>query len=249
MGHERIGVLPRSLKWDNVRIELSQYNPTIDNTQLIAHNTIKNVRTRFENLINENGSLKALKYILTISYTYKKEILDNQDNLIQRNSSPIKLSRGFDEFAKGSFSSSEYEVLIKNSLSSALVKYFSTHNILQENLFQTTSSNDVIWQKLNNAKGFCEITRYYFANLTENYLKYFLDREASAHIKDFNIRQKLSDSISLHSFETARIVQSFAAGWYNKNAKDKIPSDSQIKKFLSFASSKIKSELLREENN
>lgn len=55
------------------------------------------------------------------------------------------------------------------------------------------------------------------------------------------------DRISKHAFETSKITQSFAAGWYNKEVKTAFPSDRKIRGFLAFAFKKINSELIREE--
>ena len=41
-------------------------------------------------------------------------------------------------------------------------------------------------------------------------------------------------------------MQSFAAGWYNKNAIRKIPDDEKISNFLSITFKKIKEEFRRE---
>jgi hypothetical protein len=86
-------------------------------------------------------------------------------------------------------------------------------------------------------------------------LKYFLEREASASMTSITDRNRFGtqirshiENISNHAFETSKITQSFAAGWFNKNVKDSIPSDEKIKGFLIYAFEKMRDELLREEN-
>ena len=54
------------------------------------------------------------------------------------------------------------------------------------------------------------------------------------------------DAVSDHAFETARIAQSFAAGWYNNHAREEMPSNAEIEQFLDRAFSKIREELMRE---
>ena len=54
------------------------------------------------------------------------------------------------------------------------------------------------------------------------------------------------NAISHHAFETSKIAQSFAAGWYNNHIKNKTPSDREIQAFLSTAFGKIREELQRE---
>ena len=111
------------------------------------------------------------------------------------------------------------------------------------------------WKKASTGEGFCEISRLFFSNFTKRYLEYFLEREAGWHLKTVNDRKLFKDrlaskieEVSLHAFETTKITQSFSAGWFNKNVKDKLPSDRKIQGFVDFAFAKINSELLREEN-
>ena len=96
----------------------------------------------------------------------------------------------------------------------------------------------------------------FFSNFTKRYLEYFLEREAAWTLKNIDERkhfkeklETLVSEVSVHAFETAKITESFSAGWYNKNVKDKIPSDRKIQGFVDYAFNKINSELLREENS
>jgi len=247
MGHERIGILPRSHNWNKIRDALLQFNSDFNNTTQIAKITIQNVRNRFSNLINDSASTAVIDFLLELSNHYnvgdKKDVNIN----VPINPSPLQLLKIYESTTNIQYSSREYESIIKDSFARALVKYYNTHKPEQTNLFQVQNPRDFVWGNLTNAKGFCELSRYYYSNLTENYLKYFLDREASAIVQNISERETLSNSIYIHSFETARIVQSFAAGWFNKNAKNKKPSQAAIKKFTSYIATKIKAELLREE--
>lgn len=52
--------------------------------------------------------------------------------------------------------------------------------------------------------------------------------------------------IADHSFETSKLVQSFAAGWFNNHAKDSIPSENEIIGFLRLSFNKLREEFRRE---
>ena len=54
------------------------------------------------------------------------------------------------------------------------------------------------------------------------------------------------DEVSHHAFETARITQSFAAGWFNNYAREGMPSEGEIEGFLSHQIGKLREELNRE---
>jgi len=130
------------------------------------------------------------------------------------------------------------------------------HQSQQTLIFDANRDSFLTWQKAANGSGFCELSRIFFSNFTGRYLRYFLEREASSRIQSLSDRELFSkqldshiQNISKHAFETAKIAQSFAAGWYNLHAKDKIPTDDKLRDFLAFAFKKLNSELLREEDH
>jgi len=110
------------------------------------------------------------------------------------------------------------------------------------------------WKGLATGAGFCELSRRYFSKLTERYLAYFLEREISAALPNLSVRDEFQrgfnqhiGDVSRHSFETAKITQSFAAGWFNKNVLDGSPTDAEVARFLSYAFSKLREDLRRED--
>ena len=48
------------------------------------------------------------------------------------------------------------------------------------------------------------------------------------------------------AFETSRITQSFAAGWFNRYARERAPTKAELEGFLSVAFGKMREELMRE---
>ena len=54
------------------------------------------------------------------------------------------------------------------------------------------------------------------------------------------------DDISRHSFETSKITQSFAAGWFAKYVAKAPPTKQQTATALKYALTKIRHDLLRE---
>ncbi|MCZ7641337.1 MAG: hypothetical protein M5U12_37945 [Verrucomicrobia bacterium] len=110
------------------------------------------------------------------------------------------------------------------------------------------------WRPLGHGSGFCELSRLFFGKLTERYLNYFLERAASVTCPSLEHREQFQDGIRSHvdavskqAFETAKITQSFAAGWFNGHARDRVPTEREIEGFLSVAFGKMRDELRREE--
>ena len=114
-------------------------------------------------------------------------------------------------------------------------------------------SSRKVWTAASTGAGFSEVCRLFLARFTERYLRYFLEREASAVIKSIDARERFSqrlhesvDAVSQHAFETSRIAQSFAAGWFNKYARQQTPNNARLSTFLRVAFGKLREELRRE---
>lgn len=270
MGHERVGILPKSKTWRKVVAQISEFSSydKIDDTNSIkiqennniaeiAKNVLKNVRDRIEYIENDKGIISAFKFLVMLSFASKQKeplyfLKENGVNLSNLNS-PLQIGKGVDFWINEHKESDEYASMARASIIDAITVWLRQNQSNQENLFFNKDPYET-WRKSANGAGFCELSRLFFSKFTERYLKYFLEREASANINSISEREIFNSNIenhiqniSKHAFETAKITQSFAAGWFNKNVKENLPSDIEIKGFLNIAFGKIRAELLREE--
>ncbi|MDQ8051891.1 MAG: hypothetical protein REI78_02645 [Pedobacter sp.] len=260
MGHERIGTLPKSERWKNIVSSVGDYSAEQDNIADIAAKTTKNVRSRFRDINNEGSVLAAFKFIITLSHCARLkdplEKLANENIILPKNFSLYDLAYCIQEYVEENAGSREYTSFATQSIIETISEWARDHHTGQQNLFDTNDQSIEVWQAASDGAGFCELSRLFFSKFTERYLKYFLEREAAANIRNLHDRTQFNknleshvDRISRHAFETSKITQSFAAGWFNKYAKEKLPTDARIKGFLSFAFQKINSELIREEKS
>jgi len=76
--------------------------------------------------------------------------------------------------------------------------------------------------KLATTKQFGSLARDFFARLTQRYLSYFLSREISNHVGgDGRLRAvdehtEFNRALELHCRQASRIVEEFAGGWFSK---------------------------------
>jgi hypothetical protein len=97
---------------------------------------------------------------------------------------------------------------------------------------------------------FSALAREFFARLTRRSLDYYLSRELSSHIgagkrfRDDAARSQFDEALDRHCREAARIVEAFAGGWYGKNVYqgDGLTPDT-IRRFAPIAFAKIRAEL------
>lgn len=259
MGHERVGTLPKTQKWRTLVGQIADFSAPDTTTTApdIAGHTIQNVHSQFRNAHNDPGIHAAFEFLIILAVAARSE--DPRGMLLEAGievpDDPTALS-----FAKAASiwiaenqNSLEYGKIARGAASDAIASWHYKNRTTQVKLFEFTDNSFEVWRKASNGAGFCELARIFFASFTERYLSYFLEREASAVLPNIGDRDLLGrqvedhvDAISQHAFETARITQSFAAGWFNNHARETVPDQEAIRGFLWLAFGKIREELLRE---
>lgn len=131
--------------------------------------------------------------------------------------------------------------------------YYGQHSERQISLFQDENNP---FKDKGSGKEFCEIARYFFAAFTEKQIRYYIDRVASSTIGDYGKYISFSNALTAHTleitehaFEISKIMQSFAAGWFNKYALDNAPSVKSVTDFLTMSFGKVREELRLEAMN
>lgn len=250
MGHERTGALPKTEPWRRVVQRIAAFDGNEQQTRQIANDTLENVRDRFEAIQRDPNVGRAFKFLTEIGASAS----GSRPTSIQlpENPTAFAVAKALDDQLRVERGSAEYGALAKAAATDAIVHWYA-ENATQPSLFGTAEQNSAIWRKASTAEGFCEIARLFFAKFTERYLNYFLEREASAVCRTIEQRELLEkqlrdqvDEVSRHAFQTAKIAQSFAAGWYNRHAKTRAPSEDEIRGFLAIAFGKLREDLRRE---
>jgi len=257
MGHERIGFLPRTKKWRDVVDDIARYSRgSIDATSL-GNAVLNNVRHRFNFIAEDTGVHTAFYSLVVLAYAGKGDVTAGQLTKnalpLAKNPTEFQIVRGVANWIDKNVDSKEYAELAKSAVIDAIILWQRSHSTGQVDAFSGSETVSDVWRKASNGAGFTELSRLFFSKFTERYIAYFLEREAGAQVTNWgdvvNLRSDLADridSISRYAFETSKITESFAAGWYNKNTKKRLPNQKQIKGFLSYAFEKISEELRRE---
>lgn len=257
MGHERIGLLPKSLRWRQLVQRIADFGSSGTPVTDIAAKTLDNVRSRYERIPQDTGVRAAFEFLVALAIASRspepRSELEAVGINLPPNPTPLSVAKALHEWVQERRQSPEYAEIAQGAAVDAVGAWFDQHRDTQQPLFEPSDEAFEVWRKAGNGAGFCELARLFFANMTSRYLSYFLDREASAVLSTIGERddfqaelQSQVDSISQHAFETSKITQSFAAGWFNRYAREGAPSESEVDYFLKQAFGKIREELLRE---
>lgn len=252
MGHERVGRLPRTRRWVAVVETMKAASEDEAAVFDVAHSTLNNVRDRLKRIERDPGVRAAFRYLIALSHAGQDDREGPAVPDLSANPSPARLALSLSEFVDAARGSHEYAELAKQAAGDTIARW-SAPETTQRDLFPDQLTLEQRWRQAGNGSGFSEVAREFFARFTERYLRYFLDREASASLNTLVEREEFSsqlttsvDTVAQHAFETSKITQSFSAGWYNRYATEQVPSDRQISSFLRLAFQKIREELARE---
>jgi len=255
MGHERIGFLPQTKKWQSIVDQLASFDGRDDSIAKITNDTLNAIKKNFSLMHSDDSVIKAFSFLAKLSYSANQEdqvsYLNNNGYSVDSQMSLFSLMTSAQSYISTQNGSLETNKLAKDAAMQAIIKYQQQHKSEQLSLFSDQTGN--VWSDVGSGAAFCELARTFFASFTEKKLKYYVERAAAGSISDYGVlksfNQQLSDqskAIAEHTFEISKLIQSFSAGWFNKNAIISMPDETQIKGFLGMAFGKLREEFRRE---
>jgi len=255
MGHERTGFLPKTKQWNDIVRQLSDYKGDNESVKNITNDTLSCIRKTYEQMPYDESVTKAIKFLALISYSAKQtdqvSFLNQNGCTVDNKLSLFSLMNSAKNYIDTKTGSLETNKIVRDAVLQAITTYQRKHTSEQLSLFGDQS--DSVWKNVGSGAAFCELARSFFAAFTDRQIKYYIERSAAseidnyAELKSFSARiEQQAEAISHHAFETSKIMQSFAAGWFNKHAVNSIPSDKKVTDFLRNSFGKMREEFRRE---
>lgn len=255
MGHVRIGFLPHTKQWNTIVESLSLFGGDASIVTQIANNTLDAVRNTYETLPYDESIIKAILYLANLAFSAKQSnqiaYLNSNGYDVDGEMSLLSLISSAQEYITVEKGSCEINKLAKDAVMQSVINYYENHNDGQLSLFSSENTNP--FANAGTGAAFCEMARSFFATFTDKQIKYYVEREAASSINDYrqfdNFTKMLTEqagSIADHAFEISKLMQSFAAGWFNKYAVNSAPSYDETVSFLTLSFAKLREELRRE---
>lgn len=255
MGHVRTGFLPHTKQWKAIVEQLSLFGGDVDVVAGIANDTLKAIKKTYEVMPYDDSVNKAITFLATLTYSANESdqigFLKANGFTVDDKFSVFSLVKSAQKLIKTQTGSLEINKIAKDSAMQAVIRYVEDHQNNQISLWGGESESPL--QSTSNGASFCEMARTFFAEFTDRQIKYYVEREAASAINDYEklnnftiALTKQSNAIANHAFETSKIMQSFAAGWYNKFANTSVPDSSEVTDFLRTSFGKMREEFRRE---
>ena len=255
MGHERIGFLPKTKQWQAIIHQLEKYSGDPEAIWEIANDTLDCVRSSYKYIAYDESMVNAIRFLTTLCFSANSdsqaEYLNHQGFSVDTDLSLFSLMKSAEKYIVTDIESLETNKMVQDSVMQALVTYKQTHET--EQLSFTGLGPENIWQQTGNGAAFCEIARSFVAAFTDRQLRYYLERVAAGILSDYSqivsFSRELTTqtyAITSHTSDVSKLMQAYAAGWYNTYSTHAVPPDSDISRFLSMTFGKIKEEFRRE---
>jgi hypothetical protein len=255
MGHERIGFLPHSKQWNGIVEQLSIFDGSEKSVLKIASDTLAAIRKSYEFMHSDESVIKAIAFLATLSISANHEkqsdYLNENGYIVDSNISLFSLMASVQKYITTDNDSLEINKIAKDSALQAVINYQKKYS--NEQLSLLSEEPESVWRSAGNGAAFCEMARMFFASFTDRQLKYYIERIAASSIDDYATLQLFTEqltaqttAITTHSEEISKIMQSFAAGWFNKHSKSSLPDKENIRGFLKLSFVKLREEFRRE---
>jgi hypothetical protein len=255
MGHLRLGKLPKTRTWRQIVQEISPGGEM--DTESLMLKTIEATKKSLQFYADSNRLSDFFHFVVGLSLAGRTgnlnpELLDRGIASVGQAENVFHLLRALKarEFESDN---PERAAILHAAAGETISRWLATHQEAQDSLFEADSRPMHAWSQIANGAGFCEFTRQFFSTLLERHLRYYLDRAASSQLLEPDdidrFRSNLSnrvDHISKLAFESSKITQSFAAGWYNRNANDSYPTQADVHRLANHSLDKLQEELRRE---
>ena len=252
MGHVRLGVLPKSRKWNQVVDQLR----VGDDVGVVAASAADAAEASLQAASNDPAFLHAFWLLTQVPIAARgPDFVNDLRRLgVQVPDLPslmdvvAAISGAVDRYAGALGGRTDLGEMAQMAAVESLTALVGPN---LPSLFEPSAGEvQRAIGRIASGDRFSALAREFFARLTQRSLDYYLSRELSNHIgpgerfRDDEARSQFDDALNLHCREASRIVEAFAGGWYGKNVYqgDGLTPDA-IRRFAPVAFKKIRAEL------
>jgi hypothetical protein len=255
MGHLRLGTLPTSRKWREVVGLLA--NPSSSAPELAAA-TIDAAKGGIKRAASDTGFIKAFWLLTQIPLAARQPdfgvALKRLGLRVPAKPSAFDVLAAVSESVEGEVATCRARSDFAELALAAAQEALSDLCVEEIRSLFGASPEDVqnSFRKYSTGTQFRHLARRFFTGFTARYVKSYLSRELSNHVGDTQRFRGLDEhtefnrALDQHCFETAKIVEEFAGGWFSKTNFERGIDREGVRGFLYVSLKKIAEQLRRE---
>jgi len=251
MGHQHLGVLPRSKQWTHV-VELISGDGGADE---IAAAASKAAEASMIDAGNDPAVRHAFWLLTQIPLAARQEHfvseLQRLGMSVGREPSLIEISSALmaavDRKVAASGNRTDFGEMAQLCAAESL--YAVCGRELADLFGPTNAKAQSALASFATVKQFAVLSRDYFSRLMRRHLSYFLSRELSNHVgpsRRFNSvrdHKAFEEALDQHCREASRIIKEFSGEWFSKHTFEGGIDPGKAGRFVHVASKKIRDEL------
>jgi hypothetical protein len=253
MGHQRIGVLPKTRNWEGV-FDLIAGGGEVAS---VAASTAKTIEAALLNCANDPGVCGSFYLLARIPLAARDP--DYPASLkrlgLELNGPPLlselasEMMRSLDEHTRKLIRTDFGELAALSAVESLhAVAGQVLHDLFEDRAVWRERTREVLGE-LATVKQFGLLARDFFGRLLRRQLDYFLSRELPQHVgiseRFASLREHLDfdDALDRHCHETAEMVRKFAGEWHSKTTFEGGITEEKVGGFIKYAFKKLVNEL------
>lgn len=254
----RLGTLPKTRPWKDV-IGILESDP--NDIATLTKATIHATKQELESLKNEPSISYSFWLLTRITWFARQQnFVSSMEQIgvdLVGSSSALSFISAVSDHNRKQFVSYQGSTVFREIANLALKQALSnTVAVTTPSLFGSTIDDiQAACKKYSSKKQFGILSRHFFSSFFTRSLHYFIDKELSNHIgpgkrlATIEDGRAFSDALTVYAWQTSKIIEDFAAGWYSKqNWKTEGEITLQdAHKFVTFALRKFQMELNRED--
>lgn len=228
MGHNHLGVLPRTRRWNDV-VSLLESNAPADT--VISASAVA-AETQFLRAADDPVFVEAVRILLNVPLAARAgsfgQGLRDADIPVGEQPELLDLLDGItirlDDVRMASDRPSDFGELAGRALATTLSRAIG--DALPSLFGATPEDVKARARQLSWSRGIAELSRAYFGDLVATTLSYWLDRKLADHVgkgkrfEDATARSAFDVELQRFTAEVSRIIQEFSGGWYGKTLHD-----------------------------
>lgn len=255
MGHIRVGRLPKTRRWQNVIALLGSFDSS---SAEIAEATAKAARDFFIRSSTDPSLVFSYWFLTQITYRARSEYFVAELDKIGFDISEVKGALDF----LGCIASFLH-IQIKSRRETFPLSEFvqlSLREVLTETIGQqchslfgvTLEDIRLACRKYSNPNLFAKLSRIYFSKVLNRTLQFFVSKESPNNVgsgrkfEDITELSEFNSALEVYCYQSAKIVEDFAHGWYSKRNWQGEISEQDARGFVAVAMQKLQAEIARE---
>jgi hypothetical protein len=265
MGHQRLGTIPTSRKWQDVVAEVAggpaeeggPTSPATDRVADIARRALEAAEAGLQKAIDDPG-LRFTFYLLTQVVLAAREpgwrgALDALGIRLSDASSAFEftseIQRVIDDYVEARGGATDVSEIAQRAAGEAVAELAAPHAIT---LFGAGLAElQEAARTLSTKAGFSDLGQRFFGRFMARFLNFYLSRVTAGKVGGDAVRQvedlkEFNEALRTHCLQTARIVHDFCGEWYSKTEFQRGIDINNTSGFLAVAIKKFQAELQRQ---